>query len=182
MKIKRNSLLQEGIRRLRNISPEIDILEKNLILSRFMNSLRLSGYNHRFWFHLLDGILKMNNKIENAITNGTRIRFRSRQQIVDMKNQKLGKFAATWFLQGTNQNTLKVQGTPDSLLVNKIQNVLAARICAEGGSTKVVELGGKKITAGLSNPVRFTDNNGCPFYPKCNIDPELDCRMPRSVY
>ena len=56
------------------------------------------------------------------------------------------------------------------------------RIGAEGGKTKLVEMGGKPITAGLSKSVNFRGQQGCVFSPKCNIDPEKDCRISRLVY
>ena len=45
-KVKKDSLLQEGLRRLRNMGQGIGEIERNLVLSRFMNTLRISGYNH----------------------------------------------------------------------------------------------------------------------------------------
>ena len=45
-----------------------------------------------------------------------------------------------------------------------------------------MELGGKKINGGLSRTVSFKANNGCVFTPKCNVDPESDCRVQRSFY
>ena len=43
---KRASLLQEGLRRLRNTSSCISDAEKSQILTRFMWSLKISGYDH----------------------------------------------------------------------------------------------------------------------------------------
>ena len=45
-KQKRNTLLQEGLRRLRNCSPDLDRFEVNDIMSRYMNMIRISGYDH----------------------------------------------------------------------------------------------------------------------------------------
>ena len=47
-KTKRDSLLMEGIRRLRNISTGVSATERRNILGRFMNTLRLSGYNSKY--------------------------------------------------------------------------------------------------------------------------------------
>ena len=58
----------------------------------------------------------------------------------------------------------------------------STEIGAEGGGTKFVELGGKLVTSGLSGSMNFTGNQGCHFSKKCNIDPEADCRIPKSVY
>ena len=101
---------------------------------------------------------------------------------IEAKKGKLGKFPATWFLRGNNQNTLKVQATPDSGLVTAMNNVLGDKICTEGGATKVVEMGGKKITSGLSGTELFIANSGCVFDTKCNVDQDSDCRVTHSFY
>ena len=80
------------------------------------------------------------------------------------------------------QITLKVQGTPGSALMEAQMATLGNRLGAEQGQTKFVEMGGKQITAGLSKSVNFRGNQGCVFTPKCNVDPEEDCRNGRVVY
>ena len=55
-------------------------------------------------------------------------------------------------------------------------------MCAEGGKTKFVEMGGKSVTDGLSKSVNFRGQKGCVFIPKCNVDSEKDCRVSRLVY
>ena len=85
-------------------------------------------------------------------------------------------------MRGNNQNTVKVQATPDSALLRAMKTALGGKICTEGGATKFVELGGKPVTTGLSGSDKFTANSGCFFQNKCNIDPEKDCRVTRSVY
>ena len=47
-KMKRNSLVQEGIRRLRNTKRELDWSVKSEILSEFSFSLYMSGYSEKF--------------------------------------------------------------------------------------------------------------------------------------
>ena len=138
--------------------------------------------DQQYRYQLLNGILRKHQMIEEEIRSGQRTRHRSRTQILQMKSEKIGKHANTWFLRGTHQNTFKVQGTPDSGLLEAIKKSLDKEICTEGGSTKFVELGGKPVASGLSKPVSFTANNGCVFAPPCNIDPEMDCRVPRAVY
>ena len=149
-KTKRDSLLMEGIRRLRNISTGVSEIERRNILGRFMNTLRLSGYNSKYRSELLRGILKRDREIQTEIDSGKRVRYRSRQQIVDQKSQQLGKYANTWFLRGDVTNTLKVQYVPGSVLKTKIHQTLSGLSeTADNGQTKVVELGGKRILSGL---------------------------------
>ena len=179
---KQSSLLQEGLRRIRNMGQNVPNLEKISVLNKFMNSLMISGYDHQYRYHMLRGILNREREIEEQILSGHRRRYRNRDQIQEQKNSSMGKYANTWFLSGKNQNTLKVQGAPESALLESLRKPLKNNICAEGGSTKFVEMGGKPITAGLSNTVKFTGQQGCVFTPKCNVDPELDCREGRLVY
>ena len=80
-KTKRDSLLMEGIRRLRNISTGVSETERRNILGRFMNTLRLSVYNSKYRSELLRGILKRDREIQTEIDSGKRVRHRSRQQM-----------------------------------------------------------------------------------------------------
>ena len=58
-KSKRETLLQEGIRRLRNMGPDVSDLEKQTVMSKYMNSLRISGYDKNYRYILLKGILNL---------------------------------------------------------------------------------------------------------------------------
>ena len=62
-KTKRESLLQEGLRRLRHLSSGVNSAEKCEIMSNFMNSLKISGYDHAYRLNLLKGILNRHEKI-----------------------------------------------------------------------------------------------------------------------
>ena len=68
-KSKRVSILQEGLRRLRNLDPLATDVEKQEILSQFMAKLLWSGYDHKFRHQLLEGILKRSDEIEKEISN-----------------------------------------------------------------------------------------------------------------
>ena len=179
---KRETLLQEGIRRLRNIGPSATDLDRNTLMSTYMNSLRISGYDQSFRYHTLRGIFNLHSKHEEEIALGNRVRYRSREEIINLKAKKIGKYPATWFLRGNVQNTLKVQATPNSGLTSALKSALGGQICAEGGETKFIELGGKPVYSGLSGTELFTANSGCVFEKKCNIDPMHDCRVSRAVY
>ena len=97
-KTKRDSNFQEGMRRLRNMSIGIPDPEKNQILTQFMNQLRISGYDHKYRFDLLKGILDRQDQIRQEVESGTRVLYRSRREIVKQKQARLGKHNNTWFL------------------------------------------------------------------------------------
>ena len=56
-KIKRETLLQEGLRRLRNIDNQISEEEKFNIMIDFSNSMRISGYSQIVRFETIKGIM-----------------------------------------------------------------------------------------------------------------------------
>ena len=83
---------------------------------------RISGYNESYRFQLLSGILNEWKNIKEKINSGTRIEFRSREQILAANAQKVGKHSSIWFLRGRVQTTCKVQITPNSALVNTMEH------------------------------------------------------------
>ena len=180
---KRNGLLQEGMRRLRNCSKSISTAEKCQILSKFMWACHISGYDHQYRYTLLEGILKRHEQIEAKILAGTRVKFRSQEQILEFKEGKLGKHKNTWFLTDSVVSTIKVTATPGERLKGEIDQTLRSRgTFATGGMTKVVELGGKPIFSGLSKSQNF-GGQGSRFLgpPKCNVTEDHDSRLTRCI-
>ena len=95
----------------------------------------------------------------------------------------MGKNPDTWFLRGEIQNTLKVEATPNSGLLKDLRKVIGGKTCAEGGGTKLIEMGGQLIGQGLSKPVSFRGTRGCSFDdPNCWVDPEEHCSDSRVIY
>ena len=183
VKTKRDSLLQEGLRRIRNTCKQATQVEKRRVLGEYMNMLRISGYDVKYRYNLLNGILKREKQIEGLIQQGLRVRFRSREQIINEKKQKLGKYANTWFLRNDNINPLKIPATPASELKNRVHKSLMKRgVMADGGFTKVIEMGGNLVTQGLSTAENFGGQGSCYMGQACNMDADTDCRVSRSVY
>ena len=48
LKTKKSSFLQEGLRRLRNMGPGVPEDEKSEVMPRYMNSLKMRGYDHKY--------------------------------------------------------------------------------------------------------------------------------------
>ena len=145
-------------------------------------SLKISGYDHKFRHTLLKGILAKQLDIDSKVRDGQRSLYRSRDQILAMKAEKLGKHPETWSLRGTNQNTFKCPKTPGGKLAEFLRSKLENELGAEGGTTKCVELGGDLVTRGLSGTVTSTGSQGYSFPVKCNIDPDQNCAIRRNVY
>ena len=67
------------------MSPGIGLVERRNVLSSYMNTLKISGYDHKFRFTLLKGTLDR-EKVNNAeILSGARIKYRSGSQIMSMR-------------------------------------------------------------------------------------------------
>ena len=63
---KRNSLFQEGLRRLRNCSEGIGWDEKASVLTDYMNCLKWSGYDHEYRVSILTGVLERYDQIKKG--------------------------------------------------------------------------------------------------------------------
>ena len=167
---------------MNNCSSGITENEKNEILSKFMNSLRVSGYYAPYRFQILKGIINRAQQIEDEVKSGTRDRYRSREAILLKKKQSVGNFTNTWFLKGDITNVLKVPCTPGSKLVNQIRRECGNTRGPDGGRTKFVELGGTPLTLLFPNKDMFGSNSGCQYNTKCYIQEDQDCRLSRAVY
>ena len=143
----------------------------------------LSGYDQKFRYTMIKGILERRKQINEKIEAGTWNRFRNKTQILSDKSSRLGKFPATWFLKGGKVNTLKVIPTPNSGLRNAISKKLdSVETLADGGPTRVIELGGDLISKGLGGAENFGGKGSCFMGTQCITDEDHDCRSSRAVY
>ena len=181
-RIKRDTLLMEAYRRIRNCSLGVGENIVNSFLSKYMNSLRISGYTQPYRFQILKGVLNRSKQIEDEIKSGTRIRYRTSQQIHDQKRSQTGNFPNTWFLKGDTTSILKIPCTPNSKLVNLMREKIGSSRGPDGGLTKFVEMGGLPISLTFPMKEYLTGTTGCQFEEKCLINDDQDCRITRAVY
>ena len=86
-------------------------------------------------------------------------------------------------MRNNTYNTLKIPATSLSCLSNNVhQSLKNLGNLADGGNCKLIELGGKLISSGLSKSENFGRQGGCFMGRECNMDSETDCRINRSVY
>ena len=57
-KVKRETILQEGMRMMRNCDPDTTRMERQKELSKLVNRMRISGYNERFRYEMVKGIME----------------------------------------------------------------------------------------------------------------------------
>ena len=88
MKIKRNSLVQEGIRRLRNTRRELPWSVKAEILSDFSHKLMISGYGVKFRLEIIQSAVRGYENQCNAADKGIKPLHRPREFEADLRRQK----------------------------------------------------------------------------------------------
>ena len=160
MKVKRNSLAQEGIRRLRNCSRDLPWEIKADILSEFSHKLMLSGYDEKFRLDIIQSaITGFERQCQRADNGGTPLyRPRSYQQTERRKKKLLTK--TTWYRPA--DAVMFVPATPNAELARQVQEVVTEEAARLNMTVKVVETGGVSMKQQL---VRM-DLTGC-FYPDC---------------
>ena len=174
-------MIQEGLRRVSNMSPGVPQSERNLIMSEFMNAMRVSGYDDYYRLDVLKSVMEISKKQDLEVQEGTRVRNRTRGQIKEAKDKKEGRYANTWFMSGTHTAVLNVPSTPGGKLAAKLSDSLRGQKGPDGGTTKVVESGGSSISRGLTISDPFKSNE-CPFNIKCCSSSNTDCTSARIVY
>ena len=162
MKVKRNSLAQEGIRRLRNTSRHLPWELKADILSEFSHKLMLSGYDEKFRLDIIkSAVTGYERQVERADNGGTPLyRARTYQEGERRKKKLLTK--TSWYRP--SDAVIFVPPTPRSELAKQIQEVVTEEGSRIGMAIKVVETGGKSLKQHL---VRM-DLTGC-YYPDCPL-------------
>ena len=135
--------MEEGMRRLRNCSPELSWEAKVGFLNKFSSDMRFSGHTPSFRKTLLRRIVaRYEVELMNHLTKKKKL-YRSRIERIQM-NEKT-KFAAqkdTWFRVGGSTSTITVPVTPNGMLAEKIRDNLKKSRQPTGTKTLVVEDGG----------------------------------------
>ena len=179
--VKRETLFQEGLRRLRNCDTLTDTETIRQVLGEYSNCMRMSGYGPRIRRDILKGTLDRSKTNEEEIRQGLRKRFRNRAEIETGKQNATGKYKTTWFLKGEITSVMMVQPTQHGSLSKAVRDAIHGKRAPDGGLTKVVEMGGVNIMAGLNKPDPFRSSL-CPFEDECWCSKETDCWKTRTIY
>ena len=164
IKIKRNTLLQEALRRLGNISRELPWDETVSHLSEYSNMLRISGYNQWERYHNIVGAINRHRQMTKEVSEGNRESlFRTRKDIMKTKDDKGGLSAATWFLSGETRSVISCQATPDVKLAEMIREKIGK--ASNGDRRLVTEEGGVPVTLGLK-VIDTHKKQGCQYNDK----------------
>ena len=183
MAIKRTTMIQEALRRLRNMSPELSWEYAKPHMNKFSNILRVSGYSEAYRHQIMNGAIKRMIQCKRKVSNGEwESLYRTREAITMVKEEKGGCSTATWFLKGQTTSTITCTATPNSLLQSMIKEKMTSVEQADKGKTLVMEDGGVPATLGLKlrDPFRRPT---CRFMdPNCMVDPTVDCSQQDQCY
>ena len=179
--IKRSTALMEGLRRMRNISDRLDKGYRVECLKKYMDTLRVSGYDEKYRGEVLEGVKKLDNIERMKVANGDRKRYRSGAEIARDKSGKPGGHIDTWYLALGYTNIMKVQHSEDGTIREKVMKAMEKVRSPDGGKLKIVEKVGQSIVAGLKRNDPYKTNR-CPYPSKCQSNEETDCTQKGTVY
>ena len=142
-KVKRASLAQEGLRRLRNTRPTLLPGEKVRLMEDFAEMLLESGYPEYFRAGILRAALTGYNKQAEADFRGSVPLYRPREwQQEERRRKKLIK-KASWYRPA--DVVLFLPATPDAGLASRIRGVVEEEGRRLGLAARVVERGGTNL-------------------------------------
>ena len=127
MNQKMNVLTQETFRRLYNTKEEVDSDTKVSILNKFMEDLKVSGYNERERFYILRGGFKTFENVKEKSAAGERPFYRPANFNKDERKSIKKKKKYTWHNQKNDKfsSVMFVEPTPNGELVKKLRETEA---------------------------------------------------------
>ena len=159
-KVKRSTLTEEGVRRLRNTKREIPWSEKAEILSEFAHKMMLSGYSQRFRLEIVKSAVAGYKKQVARSDAGVRPLHRSREWQQSERRKKKLLTKTSWYRP--HNSVIFVPATPGAELAGRIKDAIKPDMERIGKSIKVVETGGVK----LKDSIVKSDLTGC-YWPDC---------------
>ena len=161
-KVKRNTLVQEGIRRLRNTSRELPWSVKAEILSEFSHKMMLSGYNEKFRLEIIQSAVRGYDRQCDASDRGIKPLYRPREFQAEERRKSKLLSKTSWYRPASA--VCFIPATPGAELSNIIQNIVTEESSRLGLTAKIIETGGKSLKQHLVRQ----DLTGC-FYPDCYL-------------
>ena len=159
-KVKRSTLTEEGIRRLRNTKRELPWIEKAEILSEFSHKMMLSGYSQKFRLETVKSAVAGYNKQVARSDAGVRPLYRSREWQEDDRRKRKLLTKTSWYRP--HNAVIFVPATPGAELAGRIRDAIGPDMERIGKSVKVIETGWVK----LKNSIVKADLTRC-YWPDC---------------
>ena len=182
MRTKLDTIFQESLRRLYNVSPRLPWSEKATHLSKFVKTLAMSGYNEEERYNTVKGaIVRYNEMVAKVESGEIESLNRSREQIIETKISRM-IWPNTWYLKGEIISTLNCSVTPGS----KLKTMLSKSInnqTEDKGRVLVIEDGGRPITSGLKVGDPSRKSMSCIYGKQnCIVSPSHRCGQQGVVY
>ena len=145
---KLDTLFQETLRRLYNVSQRQSWKERATHLSDFVRTMFVSGYSEEERYNTIKGAIIRWEEMINRVNSGEMESLnRSRKQILDSKvSRKV--WPNTWYLKGLIISTLNCVVTPGSRLKSMLSKSINDSN-KEQNRVLIIEDGGLPITKGL---------------------------------
>ena len=143
---KINILSQEVFRRLHNTSSDIEWDKKVVMLEKFMNELKASGYSKKDRAEILQSGVRRFENLKQKEEKGIRPLYRKRSFDEDERKKRKEEKHCNWFKQTNHEfsTVFFVPPTPDSLLLKNLRKTEQQFKIGEKSRVKFVELSGVK--------------------------------------
>ena len=139
-KVKRISLVQEGLRRLRNTRPDLVPTIKKELMENFAEKMMASGYNEKFRAGVIKSAVVGYERLSAACSRGERPLYRPRSwQQQARRDAKLLK-RVSWYRPA--DTVLFLPATPNGELAEETRKVMEQEAPRLGLNIKIVEKGG----------------------------------------
>ena len=160
LKIQRESLVNMALTRLRNTKRELHAEHMPGILSKFSNEMKLSGHDAKFRLEVIQSAVRGYERQCDRADRGITPLHRPRSFEREKRRRKALLTKTSWYRPANS--VIRVPATPDSELVNTINEIVKKRAGQLGLKVKTVEKAGSKIKDQLCK----LDTTGC-YWPDC---------------
>lgn len=110
--VKRTTLFQEAIRRMRCCHLDLPLGEVVKHLNEFSWQMTISGYDQIFRRQIITGAVARYRQMARDHREGIKLLYRNRAQIMAHKFSKSGRSKSSWFLIDKVRQVLKLPPTP----------------------------------------------------------------------
>jgi hypothetical protein len=168
-KIKRTTLIQEGVRRLLNVSPDLPEEERQRVMTEYDIKMRFSGYSRNFRWNAIDSAYSIYLDKLKQQEDGIRPLYRHREYQRAAREKQKTKGKDNWYKGdelSPNMAPLIVDPTPGGNLLKEMQKVCSEFKQTHGIGIRLVERGGQRIASGVkSNPLgeKSCGREKCPI-------------------
>jgi hypothetical protein len=168
-RIKKSTLIQEGVRRLLNVSPDLPDEERARVMMEYDLKLRYSGYNKAYRWNTIKAAYGIYGDKVTADKEGKRPMYRHREFLRRERERGKRSNRETWYQGGgpiKDKAPLIIDPTPDGKMAKEMASVIQDFKSTHNIGVKLVQRGGSRIvnlasTDPLGNKACTREN--CPI-------------------